>query len=154
MVAMAIRQPAAERLRHPFLVQLVRYAIVGGLGTGVNALVFLLMRTWMDTLPANLVALIVSTLVSTEANRLFTFGGAVAHRWRAHVQNGGTVLFYAFYSSAVLLLLTLLVDSPSPLLESAAVATASVLGGLGRFLIMRYWVFRSDPVRSDGAVRV
>jgi putative flippase GtrA len=126
------------------LVQLVRYAVIGGLGTLVNALVFLLLRTWMDTVPANLVALVVSTAVSTEANRRFTFGGAAVHRWRANVQNGGTVLFYAFYSSTVLLLLGLVVDSPTPVQETIAVATASVLGGLCRFVVLRYWVFGTD----------
>jgi putative flippase GtrA len=126
------------------LVQLVRYAVIGGLGTLVNALVFLLLRTWLDTVPANLAALVVSTAVSTEANRRFTFGGAAVHRWRANVQNGGTVLFYAFYSFTVLLLLELVVDSPTPVQETIAVATASVLGGLCRFLVLRYWVFGSD----------
>jgi putative flippase GtrA len=132
------------RLRHPLLVQLVRYAVVGGLGTLVNAAVFLLLRTWLDAVPANLVAIVVSTAVSTEANRRFTFGGAVVHRWRANVQNGGTVLFYAFYSSAVLLLLGLVVASPTPVEETLAVAVASVLGGFGRFLVLRYWVFGAD----------
>jgi putative flippase GtrA len=132
------------RLRHPLLVQLVRYALVGGMGTAVNAAVFLVLRTWWDAVPANLVALVVSTAVSTEVNRRFTFGGAIVHRWRTYVQNGGTVLFYAFYSSAVLLLVGLLVDSPTAVQESVAVATASVLGGAARFLVLRYWVFDSD----------
>ncbi|OLT11142.1 hypothetical protein BJF78_27620 [Pseudonocardia sp. CNS-139] len=138
------RAPWRLRLRreHPLLVQVVRYALVGGLGTLVNALVFLLLRTWLDTVPANLVALVVSTAVSTEANRRFTFGGAAAHRWRVNVQTGGAVVFYAFYSSAVLLLLAAVVAAPTPLEETFAVAAASVVGGTCRFLVLRYWVFR------------
>lgn len=141
------------RLRHPVLVQLARYAVVGGLGTGVNALIFIFLRTWWDAVPANLLALVLSTAVSTEVNRRFTFGADHTHRWRAHVQNGGTVLFYAFYSSTVLLLLGLLVDDATPVQESLAVATASVLGGLGRFLVLRYWVFGADdaPAARTGA---
>jgi putative flippase GtrA len=134
------------RLRHPRLVQVARYAVVGGLGTAVNAAVFLVLRTWWDTLPANLAALVVSTLVSTEANRRFTFGGVALHRWRAYVQSGGTVMFYAFYSSAVLLVLGLAVSEPTPLQETSVVASASVLGGLGRFLVLRYWVFARTDV--------
>jgi putative flippase GtrA len=137
------------RLRHPLFVQLVRYAVIGGLGTLVNAVAFLLLRTWLDAVPANLVALVLSTAVSTEANRRFTFGGAAVHRWRANVQNGGTVLFYAFYSSAVLLLLGMIDSSPTPLEETFAVAAASVLGGLCRFLVLRYWVFGGDEHRTS-----
>jgi putative flippase GtrA len=96
--------------------------------------------------PASLVALLVSTAVSTEANGRFTFGGTAVHRWRARVQVGGTVLFYAFYSSAVLLLLGLVVDAPTPVEETVALAAASVLGGVGRFLVMRYWVFGTSDV--------
>ena len=142
---------ARVRLRYPLLVQLVHYAMVGGLGTLVNALVFLLLRTWLDSVPANLVALVVSTAVSTEANRLFTFGGATVHRWRVTVQNGVTVLFYAFYSSAVLLMLAWLVDSPTPVQETLVVAGASVLGGICRFLVLRYWVFGADEHDADDA---
>jgi putative flippase GtrA len=144
---------ARLRLQHPLLVQLVRYAVVGGLGTLVNAAVFLLLRNFLDAVPANLVALVVSTAVSTEANCRFTFGGAAVHRWRATVQSGGTVLFYAFYSSAVLLLLGMVDGSPSPIEETLVVAVASVLGGLGRFLVLRYWVFGADEHDAGAAQR-
>ncbi|HYH30868.1 MAG TPA: GtrA family protein [Pseudonocardia sp.] len=140
---------ARMRRHHPLLVQVLHYMVVGGLGTGVNAAVFLAVRTGLDAVPANLVALVVSTAVSTEAHRRFTFPGGAAHPWRAQAQVGGTVLFYAFYSSAVLVLLELLVDAPSPAQESLAVAAASVLGGTGRFLLMRYWVF--DGARTGHA---
>lgn len=132
------------RIEHPLLVQIVRYAVLGAAGTGTNALIFLVLRTWLDSVPANLIALVLSTALSTELNRRFTFGGAEVHRWRSTVQNGGTVLFYAFYSSAVLLLLGMFVDSPSPALESLTVAVASVLGGSIRFLVLRQWVFAGD----------
>ncbi len=128
--------------RHPTLRQLVRFALVGALGTALNAVIFIVLRQWWSALPANLVALLLSTAIGTEANRLFTFGAAHApHRWRAHAQNVGTVAFYAVYSSAVLMLVAGVVDDPSPLLESLAVAAASVLGGAARFAVLRYWVF-------------
>lgn len=145
--------------RHPLVVQVARYAIVGGLGTGVNALIYLVLRTWIEPVPANLVALVLSTIASTEANRRFTFGGAAVRHWRNYVQNGGTMLFYAFYSSTVLLILAALVDNPNPTLEATCVAAASLLGGTCRFLVMRYWVFGTTerdgqdapvPARSGG----
>ena len=140
--------PRPSPARRPLARQLGRYAVAGGVGTGVNALVYLLLRTgWENAIGANLVALAVSTLVSTEVNRRFTFDGAHGHPWRAHLQTVGVIGFYAAYSSLVLLVLAALVDDPSPLLESAVVASASVLGGAARFLLLRFWVF---PEGDDG----
>ena len=139
------------RRQHPLVVQVVRYLVVGGVATAMNAAIFLVLRIWLDSVPANLVALVLSTAVSTELNARFTFGGVAAHhQWRRHVQNGGTVLFYAFYSSAVLLVLGLVVSAPSPFLESVVVAAASALGGTARFLVLRQWVFRSPPEGGSG----
>lgn len=153
----AMVTPSAARFsaRQQFVVQVLRYMVIGGLGTAVNALIYLVLRTWIDPLPANLVAVVLSTIASTEANRRFTFGGAAVRHWRYYVQNGGTMLFYAFYSSVVLLIVAALVDHPSPRLEAACVATASLLGGTCRFLVMRYWVFGverpvREPDRTDG----
>lgn len=158
MTAVLDRAPTSRpplRERHPLAVQLSRYVVAGGVGTLVNALVFLSLRSWWELLPANLAALAVSTLVSTEVNRRFTFSGEQGHRWRAHVQTAGMVAFYAVYSSAVLLALHAAVDDPTPLLESVTVAVASVLGGAARFLLLRFWVFDpapsvagSDPMRQ------
>lgn len=137
------------RERHPLAVQLSRYVVAGAVGTGVNALTYLLLRTgWDDPLAANLVALIVSTLVSTEVNRRFTFEGADGPAWRRHVQTVGMVAFYAVYSSAILLLLAALVENPTPLLETAVVSAASVLGGAGRYLLLRFWVFSDSEPRT------
>ncbi|SHL50025.1 Putative flippase GtrA (transmembrane translocase of bactoprenol-linked glucose) [Pseudonocardia thermophila] len=148
--AMVSPSAAPFSARHAFVVQLARYAVVGGLGTAVNALIYLILRVWIDPVPANLVAVVLSTIASTEANRQFTFGGAAGHRWRNYVQNAGTMVFYAFYSSTVLLILAALVDDPGPTLEATCVAAASALGGLCRFLVMRYWVFgaRGEPVEA------
>lgn len=135
---------ARFRLQHPLAAQIVRYAIVGGSGTVLTAVLFLLLRTWWDALPANLAALVLSTVVGTEVNRRFTFDDAPVHPWRAHLQTVGTVLFYAFYSSAVLMLLVLVIDAPTPLQESLVVAVASLVGGSIRFLVLRQWVFHED----------
>ena len=56
--------------------QLARYAVVGALGTGACTLFYLVFRAWWDAVPANLAAIVLSTVLSTEANRRFTFDGA------------------------------------------------------------------------------
>ena len=129
--------------------QVLRYGVVGGLGTVLTGLLYLLLRVWWDAVPANLVALVLSTVVTTELNRRFTFGGATAGRRREYLQNVGTVAFCAGYGSAVLLLLGAVVDDPSALQESVAVAAASVLGGSVRFLVLRNWVFGEHGTSSS-----
>lgn len=155
----AMELPAHWRARlRPLLAQLGRYALVGGAGTSLNVVLFLVARSWVDAVPANFVAIIVSTVATTEANRRFTFGAKGGQHWRTLLQNVGTVVFYAFYGSAVLMALDAVVERPTELMESAAVVAASLLGGLGRFAVMRLWAFapghgaqsdRSAAVRSD-----
>jgi putative flippase GtrA len=128
--------------------QLLRYAVVGFLGTVVSTVLFLVFRTWWDAVPANLAALALSTVASTEGNRRFTFDDALAGRTREYVQNAGSVLFYAVYSSAVLVLLGQIVDDPTALQESVAVGMASVLGGAARFVVLRNWVFDGAPATA------
>jgi putative flippase GtrA len=148
---MAVAHPTFPRLPRvdaEVVRQLARYAVVGALGTAASTLLYLVFRIWWDAVPANLAALVLSTVLSTEANRRFTFGGAQVDRVREYVQNAGTVAFYAFYSSAVLLLLDQVVTDPTALQESLVVAGASVVGGLARFVLLRNWVFGG----RDGAV--
>jgi putative flippase GtrA len=136
--------------RHPTVGQVARFVAVGAFSTGLNAGIFLVLRTWLGPVPANLAALLLSTAVSTEANRRFTFGGVETHPWRARLQICGTVAFYACYSSGVLILLHALVAEPTHVQESLVVVAASVLGGTLRYLLLRLWVFEPDgrPVPS------
>jgi putative flippase GtrA len=145
----SLELPASWRARfrlHPTLGQLGRYAIVGGAGTSLNVVLFLVARPFLDAVPANVVAIVVSTVATTEANRRFTFSAEGGHRWRTLLQNAGTVVFYAFYGSAVLMLLGAIVGHPTELMESAAIVSASLLGGLARFAVMRRWEFA--PART------
>jgi len=128
--------------------QLLRYAVVGCLGTVVSAVLYLVFRTSWDAVPANLAAIALSTMASTEGNRRFTFHGAVTDHTREYVQNAGSVLFYAGYSSVVLVLLDQVVTDPTALQETVTVAAASVLGGVVRFLVLRNWVWSRAHVAA------
>ena len=75
LTARTARRPRAT-LPH----QLLRFAVVGCLGTAVSALLYLVFRTWWDAVAANLAALALSTVVSTEAHRRFTFDAAPVAR--------------------------------------------------------------------------
>lgn len=65
------------------------FVVVGVLFTAANATLYLLLRQWCGLVIANVIALALSTVASSEANRFF----------------------------------------------------ASALGGIGRFLLLRLWVF-------------
>lgn len=151
-----VRRLAADR---PLLRQLSRYAVVGGLATALNAVLFLLLRPWLAAVPANVVALVATTALSTELSRRFAFGGPRAFRLREWVQDVGTVAFYACYSSVVLLGLHALAVDPTPAEEAAVLVLASLVGGLLRFVVLRFWVFDlrprhgADPVAPGGEPR-
>ncbi|MGD9526013.1 GtrA family protein [Pseudonocardia sp.] len=137
-----------ERLP-PALRQVVRYAVVGGASTALNAVLFYLLRAWWDPAPAAALSLVLSTAYSTEAHRRYTFGAPVVHRWRLHLQSLGTIAFYAWYSAVVLALLHVVVAEPTRLQETLSIATTSLLGGMGRFLLLRSWVFApTAPIAS------
>lgn len=139
-VAVRFRSLPTERLP-PRLRQVVRYALVGGASTALNAALFYALRAWWDPAPAAAVSLVLSTAYSTEAHRCYTFGAPLARRWRIHLQSLGTIAFYASYSAVVLGLLHLAVVQPTRLQETLSIAAASLLGGVGRFLLLRSWVF-------------
>lgn len=138
------------RSNHPIVSQLIRFALVSGLATAINTVVFLIARTWWDAIPANLLGLVVSTAIGTEINRRFTFEAGRTHRWRAHVQTAGTVLFYAFYSSGVLLVVNAMITNAAPWQETLAVVLTGMVSGLVRFVLLRTWVFatRADRPRD------
>lgn len=132
-------------LLSPTLRQVVRFTVVGGLSTALNAVLFYVLRAWWDPVPASAVSLVLSTAYSTEAHRRYTFGAGHVRAWRVHLQSAGTVAFYASYSAVVLFVLHMVVAEPTRLEETLSIAAASLLGGVSRFLLLRSWVFA--PVR-------
>jgi putative flippase GtrA len=94
---------------------------------------------------ANLVALTVTTVFNTEANRRFTFIGAGRSLVRVHAQAALVFLGYYALTSLALLAVSSLVAQPSRALEIGVLLGASVLGTVGRFLLLRGWVFAACP---------
>jgi putative flippase GtrA len=121
--------------------QLLSFGAIGVLSTVVTLLLYAFFRSTMDPLVANLLALVITTMLNTEANRRFTFVGSRGSSGRVHMQ--GLIVFglyYAFTSSA-LLVLHWAVAEPSRLLELVVLLGASLLGTAGRFVLLRSWVF-------------
>jgi putative flippase GtrA len=128
--------------RHGVLLwQLVTFGLIGLASTAATALLYVLLRSWSPPLVANLGALVAVNLLNTEANRRLTFAGAGVSSRRVHLQ--GLVVFALYYAltSGALLALQALVARPSRWLEVAVILAASVVGTVGRFVLLRKWVF-------------
>ena len=131
---------AGERAR-PFRGQAFWFIVVGVVSTGLNAALYLLLRQWWDLVTANLIALAMSTVASSEANRLLTFAGISTTRSSLGTQSVLVFLFYGFYSTVTLWALHLVVADATPEAEAVTLLLVSSLGGIGRFLLLRLRVF-------------
>jgi putative flippase GtrA len=122
--------------------QLVMFALIGALSTAAHALLYALLRTWWPAGIANLLALVVTALLNTEANRRLTFGGTGAPTTRVHVQGLLVfVLYYAVTTGAVLALHAVRPDA-SRSLEVLVLVLASIVGTALRFVALKNWIFR------------
>jgi putative flippase GtrA len=150
------RRPA-PRCAHPDAVlpararalgwQLAAFGLIGLVSTAATAVLYALLRSWAPPLVANLAALVLVSVFNTEANRRLTFAGTGGSQQRVHLQ--GLVLFALYYAftSGALLVLPELVARPSRWLEVTVLVAASALGTVGRFLLLRRWVF-TDSIRA------
>jgi putative flippase GtrA len=121
--------------------QAIRFAIIGGLSTVGYLLLFLLLRGGFGAQGANLVALLVTAVANTAANRRFTFGirGAGAARHQAQ----GLVVFALglALTSGSLWLLQQLAAAPPRALELTVLVGANLAATALRFVLLRGWVF-------------
>ncbi|WP_443217828.1 glycosyltransferase [Saccharothrix sp. CCNWYY140] len=129
--------------------QLVRFAAVGVASTLAYLLLFILLRSGLGAQQANLVALLVTAIANTAANRRFTFGVRGRHGAGRHQFEGLLVfgLCLALTSGALALLHHL--TDPGGGAELAAVVGANLLATVVRFLLLRNWVFRNRPQESS-----
>ncbi|GAA4484029.1 bifunctional glycosyltransferase family 2/GtrA family protein [Microbacterium panaciterrae] len=136
--------------RHPFarpavplLAQVVRFGVIGVMSTVAYALVYLLFQLMMPAQVANFLALLVTAVANTAANRRFTFGirgraGASRH----HLQ--GLVVFGIAWAltSGSLVILHATDPHPGAFVEVGVLTAANLIATLLRFALLRLWVFR------------
>lgn len=121
--------------------QLAVFSVIGLASTVATVILYALLRPWWPPLLANLGALVMVTLLNTEANRRLTFAGSGGSRRRVHAQ--ALVVFALYYTltSGALLALQQLIARPSRWLEIAVLLGASIVGTAARFMLLRSWVF-------------
>lgn len=126
----------------------VRFVACGG-GIGVlSSLAVPLLAALMPWAAANALITVASTVLCTELHALFTFGTGRRPGWREHWQSAGSATAaYAATSAAVLILHTVQ-PSPGMLTEQLVYLSASALAGIGRFLVLRLFVFADHGTRT------
>ena len=123
--------------------QLMKFAAVGIASTLAYLVLYALLRLGVGPQWANLLALLITAVANTAANRRLTFGVRGTDRaWRHQAQ--GLVVFGIglALTSGSLALLDGVSATPAKWIELAVLVTANLIATGVRFLLMRIWVFR------------
>jgi putative flippase GtrA len=127
---------------------IVRFAGIGVLSTIVYALLYLVLRAPLGPDGANALALAVTAVANTQANRYFTFGiRGGAGLVRQHCAGALVYVLALAITMAALGGLRRVDPHPGSLTEVSVLVVASVVATITRFLALRTWVFarREQP---------
>ncbi len=130
--------------------QAVRFAAIGIASTLAYLVLFLLLRSGTGAQAANLIALLITAIANTAANRRLTFGLRGPGK-RARSQLEGLVVFGIGLglTSGSLALVHAINGQPHRAVEVTALIAANLLATLVRFVLLRHWVFH--PRRTAAA---
>lgn len=118
---------------------LPRFAAIGVVSTIAHLLLYLLLRNMVSAVAANAIALLVTAVANTAANRRFTFGVTGSQNALRHQAEGGVAFLLGLgISSGGLALL----PTTNRSLELAAVVACNALATVVRFVLFRGWIFR------------
>lgn len=131
--------------------QLVGFCVVGGLSTLAYLLLFSLFRLGMGSQLANALALLVSAVGNTAANRRLTFGVRGRDKAVRHQAQGLVVFAIGLaLTSGSLAALGAANAEPSQSTELAVLIAANLAATVLRFLLFRAWVFPSQSEADAG----
>ncbi len=131
--------------------QVIRFAAIGVISTLAYLLLFEAFHTFTGAQPANFLALALTAIANTAANRRFTFGirersGAIRHQ----AQGFGIFLLGLAITSGSLALLHLLSPVAGHAAELIVLIAANLVATVLRFLLMRGWIFRRSAQATSG----
>jgi len=141
------RIPVARRMTAgplSFNVQALRFAAIGVASTLAYAVLYLVLRGSLAAQPANALALLLTALANTAANRRFTFAVRGPERLVLHQTQGLLVFVLALaLTSGSIALLHLVAPNAPRAVELAVLMAANLFATVLRFVLLRSWVFRS-----------
>ncbi|MFI6076102.1 glycosyltransferase [Actinoplanes sp. NPDC051343] len=126
--------------------QLIRFAAVGVASTLAYLFLYAVLRTPIGAGPqwANFIALLLTAIANTAANRRLTFGVRGNDRaWKHQAQGLAVFAVGLGLTSGSLALLDGLSSAPPKSVEIFVLVVANLVATGVRFLLMRIWVFRS-----------
>jgi putative flippase GtrA len=134
--------------------QLVRFGAIGVASTLAYAVLYLLLRGTVGPYAANLLALVVTAIGNTAANRRLTFGvrgssGVATHQLQGLIVFGMGLAI----TSGALAALHMWVPDASHAVELLVLIAANALATLLRFVAYRSWIFREHAEPAAGAAR-
>ncbi|MFJ4658503.1 glycosyltransferase [Nocardia sp. NPDC088792] len=145
------REPLMEGVPLGMVGQLVRFGIVGVLSTLAYALLYVLLQPVMGAQVANFVALLVTAIGNTAANRTFTFGVRGSSNVVSHQLQGLLIFgFGLFVTSGSLFTLHHWFPNSAVHLELLVLVIANLIATLARFVGLR-WVFRKAGAANKTA---
>jgi putative flippase GtrA len=122
--------------------QSVRFACVGVASTLAYLLLFMLLHGGLGAQAANLIALLVTAIGNTAANRRFTFGVEGGNKAARHHVEGLIVFGIALaITSGSLVALHAVVPEPGRYVDATVLVAANLLATAVRFVLLRGWVF-------------
>ena len=135
--------------------QVRTFAAIGIVSTAAWGLLYLLLRGALPPLPANAVALVVTAIGNTAANRRLTFGVRGRHSLvRDHAAGLLAFGLALGLTSGAAVALDVVAPGAGRLVELAVLALANVIATAGRFILLRAWVGRAaDAGRSSATPR-
>ncbi|WP_405560875.1 hypothetical protein OHQ89_49315 [Streptomyces canus] len=129
------------------LASFARFVLFGG-GVGVaSSAAVAELAGLMPWAAANALITVASTALGTELHARFTFGTGSAG-WRQHWQSAGSAAAAFAVTSAAVLVLHVVQPSAGALYEQVAYLGAAGLAGVGRFLVLRLFIFAASQTRT------
>ena len=121
--------------------QLVAFAAIGLVSTAAYAVLYLLLRSFTGAAAANALALVLTAVANTAANRRLTFGvrdrGSMLRDQAVGLLALGVALAI---TTASVGLLSALAPRAGRLVELAVLVTANALATVARFVLLRSWI--------------
>jgi putative flippase GtrA len=130
-------------LESPLGRQLVSFGLIGVVSTAAWAILYTILRRWLGPVGANALALVVTTIGNTAANRRLTFG--IQGRDGLLRDHGAGLAAFGFalaITTGAAALLTIVAPHTNRIVELAVLIVANAIATLGRFVLLRAWVGR------------
>ncbi|HUA45313.1 MAG TPA: GtrA family protein [Solirubrobacteraceae bacterium] len=138
-----------SKLRRALAAPITRFLAIGVCSTLAYVLLYIALADPLGSGLANDVALALTTVANTAANRRVTFGIRGRERMLRHqVAAFGVFLVALAFTNGALALLHSIDPHPSRLLEAAALVLANLIATLSRYVALSSWVFRTRPARA------